>query len=98
MSTEINTMLDWHPITEEPPEKCGWYAAAVNPENADEVGIKEINSWRLSFGFTKVWYNGHATENWWEPDPHRIHSRPIGHLMTHWAKLPAVPMLQEDNT
>jgi hypothetical protein len=91
--------LAWKPITEEPTERCGWYAAAVNPVNADEIDAAGINSWREKFGFTKVWYNKPAKSSpgtWWESDPHGQRSRPIGHRMTHWAELPTVPRIPEN--
>lgn len=89
--------LDWRPMSEEPPEKFGWYAAAVNPINADELDAAGINAWREQFGFTKVWYNASSIGKWWEPDPHGRRSQRIGHRMTHWAKLPPVPLIVVSN-
>lgn len=92
--------LAWKPITEEPTEHCGWYAAAVNPVNAAELDAAGINSWREKFGFTKVWYNKPGKSSpgtWWEPDPHGQRSQPIGHRMTHWAELPPVPLIPEND-
>jgi len=91
--------LAWRPLTEEPTERCGWYAAAVNPVNAAELDAAGINSWREKFGFTKVWYNkpGKSSQGtWWEPDPHGQRSQPIGHRMTHWAELPPVPLIPKN--
>lgn len=96
MSNIPNPQLEWHPIIEPPPERFGWFAAAVNPDNANEISTQDINRWREHFGFTMAWYNSYASDKWWEPDPHGRDQRPIGHRMTHWAKLPPVPMITDD--
>lgn len=90
--------LAWKPITEPPTENCGWYAAAVLPVNHAELDAAGINSWRAQFGFTKVWYNHSGSHgSWWEPDPHGNRSKPISDRMTHWAELPPVPMIPEND-
>lgn len=83
-------------MTENPAERCGWYAAAVLPVNHAELDADGINSWRAQFGFTKVWYNRSSHGQWWEPDPHGNRTQPIGDRMTHWAELPAVPLIPEN--
>lgn len=87
--------LEWHPISEPPPRKFGWFAAAILPVNHADIGVAEINEWRSKFGFSKVWYNGNSVGKWWEPDPHGPRSEAIAERITHWAELPPVPMIDE---
>lgn len=84
--------MEWIDIKTNEPKEAGWYAAAVNPVNHDNKNPKESNSWRESFGFTKVWFNPMAVRKWWEPDPHGMKTQPIDERVTHWGFLPKVPL------
>ena len=80
--------IKWHPITQTPKVEHGWFAAAINPVNADECSAESLNEWRRKYGFTKVWYNKDSSHGgWWGGD------KPIKNRMTHWAELPSVPLL-----
>ncbi len=86
--------MNWISIHDRLPSKAGWYAAALNPVNASEVTLSEINAWRKQFGFTKAWFTPRAQGSWWEPD-HVIgrDANLVGERVTHWAELPEVPVL-----
>jgi hypothetical protein len=73
------------------PKVFGWYAVALNPVNQDEF-IDEptrMNSWRESFGYSKVWYNDN---DFYEPNSHGFGNDVVTKRVTHWDELPSVPL------
>jgi hypothetical protein len=83
-------MINWKEIKDGVPTEYGWYSVAINPVNwVDFEDKTELNNWRLSFGFSKAWYNGSI---WSEADFHGIDSKDITDRVTHWANLPQVPL------
>ena len=88
--------MNWISIYDKLPPKAGWYAAAINPRNASDLGVLGINSWRERFGFTKIWFNPAAPRKWWAPNPLGPESEPVDERVTHWAVLPSVPLIQSE--
>lgn len=83
--------MEWKSIGT-PPIGYGWYAVALNPVNwRDFRGSDDpaMNGWRKSFGFEKGWLNG---GRWWIADYHGSGSIEVTERVTHWAKLPEVPL------
>jgi hypothetical protein len=85
--------VNWISVEGRLPQHAGWYLAAVNPENHNEISLECSNAWRQRFGCTKVWFNPDAVGKWYEPDPHGMRSKEIGKRVTHWVELPKVPLL-----
>lgn len=87
--------IEWIDVREKPPSKPGWYLAATNPINHGKLDKSRINNWREKFGCTKVWFNPDAVGMWYEPDPHGYKSICIKEIITHWAELPKVPLVDD---
>jgi hypothetical protein len=83
--------MEWKSI-ETPPIGYGWYAVALNPVNwKDFHGANDpaLDGWRKSFGFEKGWFNDGRC---WVADYHGSRSMEVTDRVTHWAKLPDVPL------
>ena len=89
--------LDWNPISETPAKNFGWYAAALLPFNHAVLSPSSINSWREKFGFTTVWYNASSSVKWWVADFHGSGASPVFDRITHWAELPSVPLILDND-
>jgi len=88
--------MNWKEIKtkDDLPKTFGWYAAALNPVNYDDIKDTPsvMNSWRKSFGFSKVWYND-STKDFFEPNSHGYGNDLVTKRVTHWDELPDVPDL-----
>ncbi len=87
--------MEWKSI-ETPPIGYGWYAVALNPVNwKDFQGADDpaLDGWRKSFGFEKAWFfQGCVGGEWWVADFHGPGRFSVDARVTHWAKLPDVPL------
>ncbi|MBU2701136.1 hypothetical protein Ga0466249_002250 [Sporomusaceae bacterium BoRhaA] len=88
---ESGELMRWIPVGD-PPKKCGWFLAAINPANFNDLTQEQINSWREEFGCTKTWFNPDSIDKWYEPNAHGRGCRPIKNIITHWSLLPNVPL------
>jgi len=86
--------MEWKSI-ETPPIGQGWYVVALNPPGFYAPAKKDypwVNSWRQdpkNHAFEKAWFNG---GQWFVVDQFAPKRVEMTNLVTHWAKLPDVPL------
>ena len=87
----IQATMIWHPVSDPPKKKFGWYVGAILPVNWKDADPEKVQGWRDRFGFDKVWYNESSMNRWWFSNRDALRSEPLGDRITHWAELPPVP-------
>lgn len=81
---------NWKNVTLGLPKQFGHYIATVIPRN--DCDVDSQNSWRKSFGCTKVWFNG---GKWYEANRLGYGNEDITEFVTHWDEMPTAPILTE---